>query len=80
MQGALHTFVTLSAYLDAGNTSELVELPPISIFSAPSEINLKKFAPAEMTKPVDQAAVNEKIAIYCPQGSGTLRQQLLMMH
>ena len=21
-----------------------------------------------------------KIAIYCPQGSGTLRQQLLMMH
>ena len=22
----------------------------------------------------------EKIAIYCPQGSGTLRQQLLMMH
>jgi len=23
---------------------------------------------------------NIKIAIYCPQGSGTLRQQLLMMH
>ena len=22
----------------------------------------------------------EKMAIYCPQGSGTLRQQLLMMH
>ena len=22
----------------------------------------------------------EKIAIYCPQGSGTLRQQLLIMH
>ena len=22
----------------------------------------------------------QKIAIYCPQGSGTLRQQLLMMH
>ena len=23
---------------------------------------------------------NQKMAIYCPQGSGTLRQQLLMMH
>ena len=23
---------------------------------------------------------NIKMAIYCPQGSGTLRQQLLMMH
>ena len=22
----------------------------------------------------------KKIAIYCPQGSGTLRQQLIMMH
>ena len=22
----------------------------------------------------------EKMAIYCPQGSGTLRQQLLLMH
>ena len=22
----------------------------------------------------------EKMALYCPQGSGTLRQQLLMMH
>ena len=24
--------------------------------------------------------LSEKMAIYCPQGSGTLRQQLLMMH
>ena len=24
--------------------------------------------------------INEKMAKYCPQGSGTLRQQLLMMH
>ena len=25
-------------------------------------------------------ASNQKMAIYCPQGSGTLRQQLLSMH
>ena len=25
-------------------------------------------------------AMEIKMAIYCPQGSGTLRQQLLMMH
>ena len=26
------------------------------------------------------STLKSKMAIYCPQGSGTLRQQLLMMH
>ena len=29
---------------------------------------------------IETAPAQLKMAIYCPQGSGTLRQQLLMMH
>ena len=31
-------------------------------------------------KEMQQSRINTKMAIYCPQGSGTLRQQLFMMH
>ena len=51
--------VTLSGWMQETPAGRVA---PIKTFfgtlSAPSEINLKKSAPPEMTKPVDQAAVN----------------------
>ena len=34
----------------------------------------------QMIKNKNDTEMKPKMAIYCPQGSGTLRQQLLMMH
>ena len=64
-------------YIRAACKTEYFNIINSAVFYSYIKANVK----ANLTKSKEEfIKTGIKMAIYCPQGSGTLRQQLLMMH
>ena len=52
----------------------------LKIFKVEGDIINQMILPSSLSIPCLAVFIIIKMAVYCPQGSGTLRQQLLIMH